>query len=297
MNLPPWLLNSLTASAEVSERQVFFVMGCQKSGTTWVQRLLDGHPHVCCGGEGHFGDVAGPILERAVKTYNDLPKTNASFGGQDLLSLVRLFADRILAGYLAGSENPKAVTALGDKTPETALTVPIMDALYPGARYIHIIRDGRDGAVSGWAHLQRLGTADRFKTFADYAAYFAEHHWVPYITAARRAGTALKDRYLELRYEQLHAEPKVHARRLLEFLGVDAADEHVAACVEAAAFSRVSKGRRRGEEDRSSHFRKGIVGDWANHFDRDALGRFEAATRGMLRELDYTDAQAVTSIS
>ena len=294
MNLPPWFRNALAASAAVGEREVFFVLGCQKSGTTWVQQLLDGHPHVCFRGEGHFSDVAGPILEIAVKAYNDEPKTTSRAGKPELFSIVRMFADQILAGYLAGCEDPKAIKVVGDKTPEAALAIGALNTMYPGARFVHVIRDGRDAVVSGWAHVQRLGMAERFPTLADYATYFGEHHWVPYITKARQAATALADRYLEVRYEDLHAEPIAHTRRVLEFLGVEVTPKHVSACVDSASFSRLSQGRHRGEEDRLSHFRKGIVGDWINHFDNDALNRFEAVAGDLLRELSYVDDSAPT---
>ena len=123
MNLPPWFRNTLGASAAVSEREVFFVMGCQKSGTTWVQQLLSGHPRVCCRGEGHFGDVVGPLMEQLVSVYNERPRTNLVLDQCAVFSLARVLCDQILAGYLTGCEDPKIVRAIGDKTPETALRV------------------------------------------------------------------------------------------------------------------------------------------------------------------------------
>ena len=303
MSLPSWYSNALGAGHAVSQREVLFVMGCQKSGTTWVQMLLDAHPQVCCGGEGHLGNMVGPLVEGAIKAYNDAPRTTISVGGAQTFSLVRLFADQILASYLATSPNPDAVRIVGDKTPESALAVGPLDKMYPGARFIQIIRDGRDAAVSGWAHLQRQGTAGKFATFADYAAYFAEYHWVAYITRARQAAEQLGDRYIEVRYEILHDEPHAHTRRLFEFLGVDSTDDAVGKCVEAASFSKATRGRRPGDEDPSSHFRKGIVGDWVNHFDADCLARFESVAGDLLGELGYVTesrgepAQPVTSTS
>ena len=44
-------------------KQVFFIVGCQKSGTTWVERLLNGHPDVRCHGEAYFGPVLMPLLQ------------------------------------------------------------------------------------------------------------------------------------------------------------------------------------------------------------------------------------------
>jgi hypothetical protein len=61
--------------------------------------------------------------------------------------------------------------------------------------------------------------------------------------------------------------------------------------VQRASFRAVS-GRSAGDEDLSSHLRKGIVGDWKNHFDGAALSRFEAVAGPLLQELGY----ATTSI-
>ena len=63
-------------------------------------------------------------------------------------------------------------------------------------------------------------------------------------------------------------------------------------CVEEGSFSRLSGGRRQGQEDRDSHFRKGLVGDWSNHFDDAARAAFEAAAGALLEQLGYRQSPA-----
>jgi hypothetical protein len=292
MKVPVWLHDALKASADVGRREVFFVIGCQKSGTTWVERLLDNHPTVCCRGEGHFSDILAPMLEQMHRIYNEDRRTTWAFGPNDLLAGIRLATDTVFGRYLAACRDPQTIRVLGDKTPEGALAVRALSTLYPGARFIHVIRDGRDAAVSGWAHLHRRGTHQRFDSFADYAAYFAEHHWVPYITRARQAAAHVADRYLEVRYEDLHARPTTHTRRMLQFLDVAAADDVVRTCVHRASFRALS-GRDAGDEDPASHFRKGIVGEWTSRFDAATLRRFEDVAGPLLLELRYTRAATV----
>ena len=55
-----------------------------------------------------------------------------------------------------------------------------------------------------------------------------------------------------------------------------------------ADFQRFSGGRLRGDEDRASHFRKGVAGDWRDHFDEEAVRSFEAQAGGLLRDLGYS---------
>ena len=51
--LPSWRERE-SAIAELAKRQLFFVGGAPRSGTTWMQHMLDAHPDISCRGEGHF---------------------------------------------------------------------------------------------------------------------------------------------------------------------------------------------------------------------------------------------------
>jgi hypothetical protein len=53
------------AVAHVRQKQLFFVGGAPKSGTTWLQLMLNGHPEISCTGEGHFPDRLLPALSRS----------------------------------------------------------------------------------------------------------------------------------------------------------------------------------------------------------------------------------------
>ncbi|MFQ5460535.1 MAG: sulfotransferase [Anaerolineae bacterium] len=293
MTTPPWFETWRHATDLLGSRTVFFVLGCQKSGTTWVQRLLDACPGVRCGAESHLGSLLAGHLAAAVERYNDrqqqrdLAAHRILLARQDLLGMLRSTGDAILGRLLADLDHPQAILALGDKTPEHALTIPLLDEIYPRARFIHVIRDGRDAAVSGWRHLQRQGKAGTFASFAAYAAYFAEHHWRRYITEARAGGTVHGDRFLEVRYERLHADPAGQVRRMLAHLGLPADEETTSRAVSEASFERLTGGRTPGQEDPASFFRKGAVGDWRAHFDAPALDAFTAAAGPLLDDLGY----------
>ncbi|MEL6739090.1 MAG: sulfotransferase [Planctomycetota bacterium] len=296
--LPDFVARTRLAIDEVSQRRVFFVVGCQKSGTTWVQKLLNAHRQVSCRGESHLCDVLAPLLQQACRQYNAPGKCNHKLDEDDLLAMLRTVMDRRL---LAGIERPQRgadargehVVAVGDKTPEAALAIPLLDRLYPGARFIHVIRDGRDGAASGWAHLERQNETGQFASFAAYAGYFAQHHWKPYITAARTAGESLGERYIEVRYESLLEAPAEQARRLFDALGADSSPGAIEPAVAAASFKKQSGGRAAGDEDRASHMRKGIVGDWRNTFDAEAERTFDQHAGDLLQQLGYAEPAAV----
>jgi Sulfotransferase family len=58
-----------SAISELQKKQIFFIGGAVKSGTTWLQLLLDAHPEVSCNGEGHFLDNLAPALKMALDQH------------------------------------------------------------------------------------------------------------------------------------------------------------------------------------------------------------------------------------
>lgn len=59
------------------------------------------------------------------------------------------------------------------------------------------------------------------------------------------------------------------------------------AIVEKNNFKNLSGGRKKGEEDKKSHFRKGIAGDWKNYFDKDVLAMFNEIYPNYVKRLGY----------
>lgn len=279
------------------EKDIFFIAGMPKSGTTWLQRILDGHPDICCGGEGHFPNMLGPKLQSALLEHNEyirlknrmLYGTSEGFPIFTLDHIKFLFVSAVcllLDAQTAGRD----YRCVGEKTPNNVRALPQLAELFPRAKFIHVIRDGRDGVVSGWHHVQRDTPEEarkQFPTFADYVASFAKQ-WAEITQIGRDFGRHNPGRYFEIRYEELHADPDAHLTRLLGFLGVDASPEAVALCRESGSFQRLSGGRAPGEEDKQSHFRKGVAGDWKNYFDDKNLSIFNREAGHLLRELGYS---------
>jgi len=83
--------------------------------------------------------------------------------------------------------------------------------IFPTAQFIHLIRDGRDVALS---------TIDAYKERFYVDVYFAARSWKRRIRKAFASATRLgSDRYYELRYEQLTADPDSLLREICDFLG------------------------------------------------------------------------------
>jgi hypothetical protein len=206
-------------------------------------------------------------------------------------NLTRLATEHFLAGRLRET-NKKLV---GDKSPLlNADFIEEVSRIYPEARVIHIVRDGRDQAVSMLHHVWNRSTdqggvqtlkpgeferreayrKDPKKLLQTGEGMFTEERlrgaarsWNARVGKTAQDGPALLGpNYTEVRYEDLLERPNEEVGRLAGFLGADTREKAVQQAVDSASFEKLSKGRERGQEDTSSFYRKGIAGDWNNYF-------------------------------
>ncbi len=101
----------------------------------------------------------------------------------------------------------------GDKTPLYMQHLPLLEGLFPDALWVHLVRDGRDAALSFLSLPE--GFSEKTWALPHTAAQFAAR-WRTEILAARRLGAHVGGRYLELRYEDLVTAPERELRRVCE---------------------------------------------------------------------------------
>ncbi|MEX0923270.1 MAG: sulfotransferase [Rhodovibrionaceae bacterium] len=286
-----------STSLDSLPRDPFFVMGFLKSGTTWLQLLLDAHPEIACKGEAHFWDSFFEDLMKSVQHFNRRKKwlAETTFQGlepfpgiarEDVGAIMRLVVARVLTRAARG----KAAKLYGEKTPNTIHYIEPALTIFPEARFLHIVRDGRDAAVSCWFHYRRVKAEQVQQRWSGSFAAFLEtsaQQWAQETAKGRAAAARWPGRVIELRYEDLLAEPEQTLGRLTAFLEVDSKPETLRACLAAADFAKLSGGREAGEEDTGSFFRKGVAGDWRQHFDAGNAARFEALAGAQLRAYGY----------
>lgn len=222
----------------------FFIFGHARAGTTVFVRLIRLHPEVHCSYQAHFF-TRPPLLESLVadKEVGAWLKrdSNRWNRGRDLSPVIlRAAADMILERE-ARLENKRIV---GDKSPNNLLdgrAVQLMHKIYPDARLIYILRDGRDTILSHRIQAfvefpERLPQEDQrirrdfsrdpgpFRRgerslFSEAGIRRAAEGWVRNVTQTHSLGTELyAERYLVSRYEDLLAQPWMEMTRLWDFL-------------------------------------------------------------------------------
>lgn len=275
----------------MARSDLFFVLGAPKSGTTWLERALDEHPEVLCKGEGKFPYFRERLVE-ATQAYNRFvtERNRQVFGREtfpkvDLPELDGVFR-AFVEGRLRRDEPRPGVKRLGTKDPDLGLYIAEVAAAFPEVDYIHIIRDPRDACVSMWHHMRRVHPDKRLADFDTFLVDTAKG-WRNYIEGVRDQVKRRGLSYVELRYEDMAKDMAPALERVFDFLKVDRSPAVIERCVAATQFPALAQGRKPGEEDRRSFFRKGVAGGWRDDLGADQAARIMAAAGGTATDLGY----------
>lgn len=279
-----------------------FVVGAERSGTTLLRLMLDAHPDLAVPPETHF-------IDRVAEACGDTPEPRRTFietvtshrrwgdfrvDGEELarrISGIEPFdLGEALRAFYGLYAQKFGKTRWGDKTPKYVHSMRLIHRLLPEARFVHIIRDGRDVALS---------TKDLW--FGPDSVEEAARKWRSLIEKARRQSREVPH-YLEIRYEDLVSETEPTLRRICEF--VDLRWDPAMLAYHKTAEERMSeiyrdmetpRGKKvvRGEMRRSLHTLTGSppqrdrVARWKAEMSAEDRKRFEEAAGETLRDLGY----------
>jgi len=235
----------------------FFVFGHARSGTTLLARLLRVHPDVHCNWQGHFFSrpptLQGLVQDPAVEAWR-ARRSNRWNQGRDLSPVVmRAAADFVLEAEM----RRVGKRIIGDKSPNNLLNgqaVKLLARLYPDARLLFIVRDGRDAVVSHRfqafidapqtltredLRIRRALSQAPQEFFGGKRSIFTPDSlqreaegWVKNLSETHRAGDELMGAaYLHLRFEDLVADPQAVLPRLWVFLGARVPFDNMAAAI------------------------------------------------------------------
>ncbi len=293
-------------SAE-SVAPVPFIVGVPRSGTTMLRLMLDAHPDLAIPPETYFvtnlieagyGGAGPEQLANVLvshRRWGDLGIEEAELrrrlneigrpsGGDAARVAFELYAH--------GRGKPR----WGDKTPAYLTNIAEIHEALPEARFIHLIRDGRDVALS----ILRMPEADRPMRRPDSVGLVARR-WSRRIKRARAQADGLPH-YLELRYEDLVRDPGPALRQACDLIELpfteSMLDFHAGASERLAEIDRdlaarddlpaqSAEGRTAPHALASQPPSEGRIGVWREEMTAEQLAEFEDKGGEMLRSLGY----------
>lgn len=281
----------MSAPAHTGTLPFPFIVARGRSGTTLLRAMFDSHPDMAIPNESHFvvqfarrretyERSAGFDVERFAK---DLVRHWAfqrwSLPATEVLEAYRTkpptdYASAIRTLYETYARH-HGKTRYGDKTPSYVLHVDVLAVTFPEARFIHLIRDGREVALS------YLDADFGSRTLGQAALY-----WDQFVRAGRAAGSRLgPDRYLEVRYEDLISDPERILTELCAFVGLPF-DERMISYHQRAEQLVSSLSHK---ESHHNLYRPPTSGlrDWRRDLSRRDIAVFEALAGDLLGELGY----------
>jgi sulfotransferase family protein len=260
-----------------------FITGVARSGTTWALDLFDRHPDVCAVFESWIltqthGVTALLSQPQWSPEFYDAQRRNSGLdhAAVQLVPYEEMVGQlgELVAGWLMRAVQP-GQRFLVEKSP---LDLAATATLFPEARFVHVIRDGRDVAVS-----MDVASESWAPEMGRMPLFVRGRVWASGVQKIRSIGETLGDRYMEISYENLKGDFIGATRRMFEFAGVPRDDALLEQIREQTQLDKSY-----GSATRESRFRgQGRTGGWPERFGlRDAL-RFDRAAGELLVELGY----------
>ncbi len=314
--IPAITLEEVAEIKQFFPREKFFIFGHARSGTTLLMRLVRLHPEVHCNYQAHFF-TRRPLLKSLVDTPEAEEwlkrKSNRWNQGRDLSPLVL----RAAADFILERDAAKAGKRIvGDKSPSSTIhgqAVRDLHAVYPDAKLVYIVRDGRDVLIS--ERFRNFVEESRFLSvedkriieglrrnkdqFTGNRSIFTETFirrvakgWVTNLQETEEDGRRLFGaNYCDLRYEDLLAHPFDEMQKVWEFLGVQADKSLEKKIVEEMSSNPDEEWQAKRNEDIASFLPKGQAGNWQKLFTARDKSLFKEIAGEMLVKWKYEKSQ------
>jgi hypothetical protein len=267
-----------------------FIVARGRSGTTLLRAMFDSHPDMAVPPESHFLVTMGRRRRRyetgdrlAVDRFVEDLGSHYGFRRWDLdaASLRTRLTESGAATYADAMREVFALYAdrhgkhrYAEKTPMNVIHIPFLARVFPEARFIHLIRDGRDVALS------YLDTDFGVDSVGEAAIY-----WRRFVQKGRRDGRRLGPRYREIRYEDLLADPETILRSLCAFVEIPYEPAMLTYHRQAERILGTTSHREHHESLRLPPTRG--LRDWRIQMDQRSLALFEALAGNVLDQVGY----------
>jgi protein-tyrosine sulfotransferase len=188
--------------------------GCGRSGTTVLRMMLDSHRRICCGPESSL------FRRRAVDTR--WLADRFGFDPAEVRALFEAAASRpaFIEAFAALCMRMAGKARWAEKTPRNISRIDAIFRCFPEARFVHVLRDGRDVACSLRTHPRHKVVDGRIvPTGVHRPIAGCARRWVRDIESSRRWWG--DPRFLTVRYEDLVLDPRPVLERVIALVGED----------------------------------------------------------------------------
>ena len=227
------------------KQHTLFVAGLPKSGTTWLEKMLSTIPG--------FHEIMIPEAvyyeQKNIGSHDFDYPTDTFFRLSKSLSVIKL--------HVHGSSNNQEILAK------------------EGLKYVVLFRDLRDVAVSYYFYVRNTPWHPEHKTYSKFMSVqeglheFSKVLLPEYKNWVDSWRSASKELCLIERYEDLRTDTHTVMNRIIDHYQLGLSNELQEQIIEKNSFGNLASGRKAGEDNSSSFFRKGVSGDWKNHFDEE----------------------------
>ncbi len=282
----PWVFRSAQnlpwyGRPYVSDAEPIIVGGCGRSGTTLMRVILDTHEAVCCGPETSLLCCWRPrwfFLRKLARSF-DLPAWEI----RDLIKPTRSHAE-FVDRFFDRIRRENGAERWAEKTPRNVHAVPYVFRHFPNARFIHMIRDGRDTVCSLRKHPRfRTVRGQSVPTNINNPLRACIRRWVNDV----RTGLQYREdpRYIEVRYEDLVDNADETLRALFRFLDLPWQPDVLHFHQVKSDLRDVSRFPQNPEAVRPMY--KSAVGRWQFDLSDNERALFESLSGDLLEQLGY----------
>ena len=197
-------------SSTTISRQILFVGGVPRSGTTLARSMLDAHPDVHCGEETHVIPRVLDLNKIMTGSPKELSRLKEGGVSKDLLNDA---AAAFISDIILGHGTPGRF--LCNKDPLVLGHMNAVTKMFPKSKFVLMIRDGRAVAYSIVSRKVSIGGVDTSSFLS--AAKFWNRIIAPMVGDCLTLG---EDRCLPVYYEHLVTDPKTWMEKILAFGGI-----------------------------------------------------------------------------
>ena len=280
-----------SASAHVRSKAPVFVLGCPRSGTTLLYHmLLSAGNFVVYRAESQVFNLLEPRFGD-LRVARNRRRLLEAWENSSLFTKTGLDAKQVEEDVMAHCENAgdflrivmesmakkQGVERWAETTPDHLLALPRIKQTIPNALVVHIIRDGRDVALS----LEKQQWIRPFPWDHGKELQIAALYWEWIVNQGRSLGRSLGSDYKEVRYEDLVADPRATLTEIGEFIGQELDYDQI----QRVGIGSVSRPNTSFGERKDAGFHP--VARWKKSLSKQQLGEIEGLIGGTLDELNY----------